>query len=176
MSRCLVLNASLLPLNLTPLSTVSWQEAVILVYQDKATAIHEYDDMVHSQHINMNKPSVVVLKKQVYFKTHAKFSKTNIKIRDEFKCAYCGVLHSKQSLTIDHIHPKAENGGNDWLNCVSACKSCNHKKGAKVNIKPKYVKPYVPTYMDLAKKYVEHMAITNPDWSQYVYYAIGDKK
>jgi 5-methylcytosine-specific restriction endonuclease McrA len=176
--RCLVLNASMLPLNLTPLSTVSWQEAIILVYQDKATVIHEYEGEEHtvrSQHLTLQKPSVVVLKKHVYFKTHAKFSKTNVKIRDEFKCAYCGTVHSKHSLTIDHIHPSSKGGQSEWLNCVSACKPCNHKKGSD-KIKPKYVKPYIPTYMDLAKKYVKHMALTNEDWRPYVNYAIGTNR
>lgn len=168
MSRCLVLNASLLPLNLTPLSTVSWQEAIILIYQDKATAIHEYEDeVVHSQHLTLKKPSVVVLKKHVYFKTHAKYSKANVKIRDGFKCAYCGTVHSKHSLTIDHIHPSSKGGQSEWMNTVSACKPCNHKKGDK-KLKPKFVKPYIPTYMDLAKKYTNHMAINNEDWAQYV--------
>ena len=173
--RCLVLNSTMLPLNLTPLSTVSWQEAVILVYQDKATAIHEYGEIVHSQHLTMKKPSVVVLRKHVYFKIHAKFSKANIKIRDEFKCAYCGIIHPKQQLTIDHIHPTSKGGQNEWLNCVTSCKHCNHHKSDKTHIKPKYVRIYIPTYMDLAKKYIKHMALTNPDWDKYVGYAIGRK-
>ena len=46
-----------------------------------------------------------------------------------FKCFYCG---NDKNLTIDHIHP-VRKGGNDHVsNLQILCKSCNSRKGAKV--------------------------------------------
>lgn len=43
-------------------------------------------------------------------------------------CAYCG---SSQSLTIDHVFPRARGGADDPDNAVWACRSCNSSKGKK---------------------------------------------
>lgn len=42
-------------------------------------------------------------------------------------CSYCG----DEAESIDHIVPVAEGGGNDPLNLVPACQSCNSSKGTK---------------------------------------------
>ena len=36
-----------------------------------------------------------------------------------------------KDLTFDHIIPKSHGGKTNWLNVVSACRSCNFKKGNK---------------------------------------------
>lgn len=43
-------------------------------------------------------------------------------------CAYCG---SSQSLTIDHVFPRARGGADDADNAVWACRSCNSSKGKR---------------------------------------------
>ena len=58
-------------------------------------------------------------------------------IADDYTCAYCGVRADSQQLfeeagvhadlTIDHV---VWNGGNDWSNLVTCCRSCNESKGA----------------------------------------------
>lgn len=44
--------------------------------------------------------------------------------RDRFTCVYCGARSS--SLTADHVEPF---GGNDVGNLVTACLTCNDRKG-----------------------------------------------
>ena len=71
--------------------------------------------------------------------------------RDKYLCAYCGDLFEPKMLTIDHIHPKSKGGPNTWTNCVTACKTCNHRKGSKsleqAGMQLLYV-PYVPNMFE----------------------------
>jgi len=165
--KVLVLNADFIPLHLMPLSTITWQEAIILIYQDKATAIEYQRFEVRSPTLTMKVPSVVVLREYKYFKKYAKLNKYNIKLRDRFTCQYCLKKISHKSLTIDHVKPKSHGGKNVWENVVAACKPCNsHKKDDK-SIVPKK-KPKRPTYHHLAKRLLEHERTTNEHWAQYI--------
>jgi len=165
--KVLVLNADFIPLHLVPLSTITWQEAICLIYQQKATAIEYTDEVVRSVDSEMKVPSVVVLKGYKYFKKKAKLNKYNIKLRDEFTCQYCGTVHSHRSLTIDHVHPKSKGGSGEWSNVVAACKPCNQRKKDDNKMKPIHA-PYRPTYYDLAKKLLKHERVTNEHWAQYI--------
>jgi len=49
--------------------------------------------------------------------------------RDNFKCLNCG---SSEELTIDHIVPKSQGGGNNYGNLQTLCQMCNKYKGCKV--------------------------------------------
>ncbi|MCS7051737.1 MAG: HNH endonuclease, partial [Thermomicrobium sp.] len=42
---------------------------------------------------------------------------------------YCGVR--THDLTIDHVIPRSRGGPHTWENVVSACRTCNHRKGGK---------------------------------------------
>lgn len=68
--------------------------------------------------------------------------------RDQNICGYCGKHFTKKMLTRDHIMPASRNGGDTWLNLVTACAPCNHAKKDKTpeeaHMKLLYV-PYVPT-------------------------------
>ena len=44
-------------------------------------------------------------------------------------CQYCG---DKKDLTFDHLLPKSKGGLTDWENVVTACSTCNVKKGGKL--------------------------------------------
>lgn len=53
--------------------------------------------------------------------------------RDLCTCAYCGHEFPFRMLSRDHIIPQSrwpanKPGKNDWMNCVTACKSCNQRK------------------------------------------------
>ena len=45
------------------------------------------------------------------------------------KCAYCGNI---EKLTIDHIIPRSKGGSDLTSNLQILCKSCNSRKGAKI--------------------------------------------
>ena len=51
--------------------------------------------------------------------------------RDERMCMYCGSALPESMLTRDHVRPLSQGGRDAWNNVVSACKPCNHAKGAR---------------------------------------------
>jgi hypothetical protein len=56
---------------------------------------------------------------------------TNSKLfaRDRNVCAYCGEHFVEEELTREHIVPLGQKGCDMWMNVVTACRSCNHRKG-----------------------------------------------
>lgn len=75
--------------------------------------------------------------------------------RDRYMCAYCGEVYNgskaKHHLSRDHIMPKSKGGVDDWMNVVTACKSCNAKKDNKTlqqaRMELLYV-PYIPNHFE----------------------------
>jgi hypothetical protein len=59
-----------------------------------------------------------------------KLSRREVFIRDGYTCQYCG--RQTHDLTIDHVVPRSRGGPHCWENLVSACKTCNHRKGGKL--------------------------------------------
>ena len=55
---------------------------------------------------------------------------TNSKLfaRDRNLCAYCGDQFDEHDLTREHIIPFAQKGIDTWMNVVTACRPCNHRK------------------------------------------------
>ena len=51
-------------------------------------------------------------------------------VADGFKCMFCGVKMGLAQLTMDHWEPLETGGKNDSSNYLSACRSCNKKKGS----------------------------------------------
>ncbi len=124
----LVLNADFRPLSYFPLSLWSWQDAVKAAYCDRVTIIAEYDQVVHSPSVEINIPSVIVLKDYVKPVKSTAFTRFNLFLRDEFTCQYCG---SMGDMTFDHVIPRARGGKTTWQNVVASCSPCNLRKGAK---------------------------------------------
>ena len=75
---------------------------------------------------------------------------TNSKLftRDRSVCAYCGKSFDARELTREHIVPYAAGGQDHWMNVVTACRSCNHRKGPRTPEQahmPLLYAPYVPS-------------------------------
>lgn len=75
---------------------------------------------------------------------------TNAKLfaRDRNLCAYCGDGFAEADLTREHIIPFAQNGRDGWMNVVTACRACNHRKSDRTPEQahmPLLYTPYVPT-------------------------------
>lgn len=51
--------------------------------------------------------------------------------RDGYRCVYCGTVHDAQDLSIDHVQPQMRGGDGSPGNVVTACRSCNTRKGAR---------------------------------------------
>jgi 5-methylcytosine-specific restriction endonuclease McrA len=67
--------------------------------------------------------------------------------RDRRVCAYCAGQHAEDHLTMEHVIPLSRGGRHHWMNLVTACRACNHRKGSRtpeeVGMPLAYV-PYVP--------------------------------
>jgi len=52
-------------------------------------------------------------------------------IRDNYTCLYCGERHTPSGLTKDFVTALTRQGKNQWTNVVTACQSCNRKKAGR---------------------------------------------
>jgi len=68
--------------------------------------------------------------------------------RDRHVCAYCGGRFADDELTREHIVPTSRGGGDAWMNCITACRACNGRKGNRLPEEarmPLLYLPYVPS-------------------------------
>lgn len=125
----LVLNAAYQPVNI-----VSWKDAFIKLYAEKATErveiVSTYKNrVVRSASVSHPMPSVVRHVKFRHMKQKAiKFSRDNIWARDRGRCAYCAMQVPRHTYTYDHVVPKSKGGKTTWENIVVACAGCNGRK------------------------------------------------
>lgn len=56
-------------------------------------------------------------------------SNSKLFARDRQVCAYCGHRFPFDGLTREHIVPTSRGGHDTWMNCITACRSCNGRKG-----------------------------------------------
>jgi hypothetical protein len=69
-------------------------------------------------------------------------------VRDRNVCAYCGGHFHEEGLTREHIIPVAQQGVDSWMNVVTACRACNHRKSNRTPEQahmPLLYAPYVPS-------------------------------
>ena len=111
-STILVLNSSYEPLHFT-----NWKRAIILLFKDKAKLISKrVIRLVNYVRLPFIRLGEMFPSRHLIYK------------RDNYECQYCG---SKKDLTIDHVTPRSKGGDDTWTNLVTACSSCNVKKGSK---------------------------------------------
>lgn len=60
-----------------------------------------------------------------------KLNRRNLFARDRNTCQYCGKHFPTADLSIDHVLPRAQGGGETWENLVCACIRCNARKGGR---------------------------------------------
>ena len=130
MGNVLVLNA-----DYSFMGMISWQRSVVLMYQNKVETIKETDTVVYNtdKSISYIIPKIIRLVKYVtqVFKNKIPYSKSNVFIRDNYSCGYCGVKMKTKDCTVDHIIPRCKGGKTTWVNIVTACKRCNNQKDDK---------------------------------------------
>ncbi|MCD6451660.1 MAG: HNH endonuclease [Acidobacteria bacterium] len=129
MERTLVLNSSYQPINV-----INWRRAITMLFLNKVEVIEEYDREVRSVSLSLRVPSVLrvinfIPEKRI--RKRLKLTRTNVFIRDRYRCQYCGKEFPASELTLDHVIPLTRGGDHSWENLVTACKGCNNRKGAR---------------------------------------------
>ncbi len=132
--RCLTLNASFEPLTLVPV-----RRALRLVIDGKAEIVESDEGRVmRSARIQVPRPAVIRLVRFVHVprKFRRQVTNTFLFARDGYRCQFCGraepQLGFRECLTRDHLVPLSRGGTNDWTNVVTACSSCNTRKGNRL--------------------------------------------
>ena len=71
---------------------------------------------------------------------------TNPKLfsRDRQVCAYCGGHFDFDDLTREHIVPVSRGGSDSWMNCITACRACNARKGNRLPEEARMTLLYLP--------------------------------
>ena len=92
--------------------------------------IKNHDDwVVRSPSLTVDVPSIIMLQRFHKFQNYVKFSRSNVYLRDMYKCQYCSDIFERNRLTLDHVVPKSKGGETSWENIVTCCNSCNTFKG-----------------------------------------------
>ena len=148
----LVLNADYRPLSYFPLSLLPWQETVKAVFLERVNIVAEYEREVRSPSWRMRLPSVISLKRYVQATRRPAFTRFNVFLRDSFDCQYCRNGFDTHELTFDHLVPRSRGGFTVWENVVTACATCNLRKGNRTpresRMFPRRM-PRVPTAYEL---------------------------
>ncbi len=162
MNTVLVLNQ-----DFTPISVCSVQRAFLLVWLKKAEMLTEKSDAVLR---TVDKcfpfPSVIRILQYAHIPYKGVvLTRHNVFKRDAYACQYCG---TSKDLTLDHLVPRSKGGKSTWTNLVTACKSCNARKG---DFSPDQVglrlirKPIRPTYVMFLRSTTNKM---REDWIPFL--------
>jgi 5-methylcytosine-specific restriction endonuclease McrA len=153
--RCLALNASFEPLTMVPV-----RRALRLVIDGKAEIVEtDGGGIVRSVSLSVPRPAVIRLVRFIHVPRRFRRQVTNTFLfaRDEYSCQFCGRsqhdLRFRECLTRDHLVPLSRGGTNDWTNVVTACSTCNTRKGNRLpeecGMEPLRL-PYEPHFVHLS--------------------------
>ncbi|MGI8484570.1 MAG: HNH endonuclease [Thermomicrobiales bacterium] len=116
--------------NYEPLNVCNIRRALVMVIDGKAEVLEANPHGITSPTAVFIAPSVIRLMYLIRRpRPRVKLTRREIFIRDGFTCQYCG--RQGHELTIDHVIPRSRGGRHAWDNVVSACRTCNHRKGGK---------------------------------------------
>jgi len=159
----LVLNA-----NFEPLNVCDTRRAIGLILTNKATLVVNGRGHIQSVSQSFPAPSIIRLERMIKRpRLSVRLSKREIFRRDGYTCQYCG-KHPPR-LTVDHIIPRHLGGEHSWQNLVTACPSCNLRKGGRLPeqasmhlLRPPSEPPASALY--LFGRYLDH----NTEWIPFI--------
>ncbi|KKJ01096.1 HNH endonuclease [Prochlorothrix hollandica] len=117
--------------NYLPMARVNLKRAAVLLVTGQAESL----PLDHSRCWQLRSPGLILtVPEQIRLihtnpERHWKVPPVNrreVLKRDNHTCQYCG---SRSALTLDHVLPRSKGGPHSWQNVVTACESCNGKKG-----------------------------------------------
>jgi 5-methylcytosine-specific restriction endonuclease McrA len=150
------------------LDWISWQDAVCLYVREAvAWTLGDPCLRIHGGHCRASgRQSIIELHPIVASRGHARAKFINptpgltnpaLFARDRMICLYCGDHFSRGELTRDHVVPISRGGRDHWENVVTACITCNVRKGSRTPAQanmPLLAVPYRPSW-------VEHLILSN---------------
>jgi 5-methylcytosine-specific restriction endonuclease McrA len=159
----LVLNA-----NYEPINVCNIRRAIGLVLDEKATLVLNGRGVIRTVSTTFPCPSIIRLDKMIKRpRPRVKLNKTEIFRRDGYICQYCG-RHTPVP-TVDHVIPRRLGGTHAWENLVTACSTCNHRKGGRTTahanmqlLRPPKAPPASARY--IFSRYLTH----NSEWIHYI--------
>ena len=98
-----------------------------------------------------------------------RFNRRNLFARDGNRCQYCGKSFPTSELSLDHVIPRSRGGKHTWENLVSACRSCNHRKGGKTLEDARMVLRRTPHQPRASSYLVFHQYLhTFAEWRKFI--------
>lgn len=147
----------------SPVRWIPWEEAVCLYTRNLvAWTAGDYEFVVHGGYArttgrrsSLTLHSIVATKRPNRTAARARdvppLSNQELFRRDASLCMYCGDQFADAHLTRDHVQPLSRGGLDAWANVVTACRSCNTRKGNKTPEQahmPLLAVPYVPNWAE----------------------------
>ncbi len=159
----LVLNA-----NFEPINICNTRRALGLIMNGKAALITNGRGHIHTVATSYPIPSVIRLEQMIHRpRPQVKLTRREIFRRDNYTCQYCG----KQglNLTIDHVLPRHLGGNNNWTNVVTACATCNHRKGGRRPEEAHMLLMHPPKEPPSSASYIfgRHLS-NNTEWEPFI--------
>jgi 5-methylcytosine-specific restriction endonuclease McrA len=159
----LVLNA-----NFEPINVCGFERAIGLMLTEKASLILNGRGLIKTARTAYPIPSIIRLTRMVIRpRLKVSLSRHEIFRRDHWICQYCG--NPSQILTVDHILPKHLGGQHTWSNLVTACPSCNHRKGGRTLRESGMSLKHIPKEPSTSAAYIFARFLNeNQDWHSYL--------
>ena len=159
----LVLNA-----NYEPLNICTTRRAVGLMMTGKAELLLNGRGEIRTASASYPRPSIVRLAHMVQ-RPHprVKLTKREVFRRDKYTCQYCG--QRSAVLTIDHVMPRHRGGRHSWTNLVTACPTCNRRKGGRTPTEAGMALRNPPIEPRASAEYLFGRLVQNHDeWAQFL--------
>lgn len=158
--------------HMSPHRVATWEEAIVYMLDGTADVLEEYEATVSSPSVTLRIPAVMRLRKEIRsHKNGIKFSRINVLARDGFRCCYCGDRKKPRELTYDHVLPRCRGGKTIFQNIVSACRSCNTRKGRRTPQEAgmrMHFKPFVPKTLPISMPFLFDVGAMPAEWLPYV--------
>ncbi len=162
----LVLNQNYEPLNVTNLP-----RAFRLLFGEKAEVLEFDHQVIRTPSTEFRAPSVIRLQHQVRRpRPRVRLTRREVFARDRHTCQYCG--RQSHDLTLDHVVPRHRGGSHTWDNLVTACTTCNHRKGNKTpnEVHLRLVREPFEPRSDLYSLFTPYLADErNEAWRTYLF-------
>lgn len=159
----LVLNA-----NFAPINVCNVRRAMGLMLADKATLVLNGRGYIHTVRQDIPCPSIIRLAYMVKRpRPTVKLNSHEIFRRDGYTCQYCGIRPARP--TLDHVIPRHMGGAHTWENLVTACPSCNLRKGGRTPKQARMLPARIPAAPPASANYIFGKYLThNEEWESFI--------